>query len=409
MKSLLKLFVLSLMIVNLLSAQNPNPTIETTKLSENLYEFFIYINNNNSVNIYALIGQDGILMIDAGFTNTTDLVKSELKKLSDKKVKWIINTHYDGDHTLGNASLGVDASIIAHQACRDILLAAGNFPKNGLPNVTFQDSAKIFFNGEEIVLKYLPGHTSTDIIVHFKNSNIVFLGDLIFSDSFPLVHPDGNIYLLEKNLNLLPGMFREDTRIMVGHGRELKTKELKPYFEMYMQTKNLVLKAIKDGKSPEEAKKSGVLKDWEKWNSTIFPTTHTSNSWIDNLYSALDEGKELSAYQTLKKIYDQSGLNAMISKYREIYSSKKQYFLENDFNNWGYALLTGNKIPDAIEVFKINTEVFPESANVFDSLGEAYMTNGDKDLAIINYKKSIEINPGNDNAKKMIENMQSGK
>jgi tetratricopeptide (TPR) repeat protein len=196
---------------------------------------------------------------------------------------------------------------------------------------------------------------------------------------------------------------------MVGHGRELKTKELKPYFEMFMQTKNLVLKAIKNGKSPEETKKSGVLKDWEKWNSTIFPTTHTSNNWIDNLYSALDDGKELSAYQTLKKIYDQSGLGAMILKYREICSSKKQYFLENDFNNWGYALLTGNKISDAIEVFKINTAVFPESANVWDSLGEAYMTNGEKDLAIKNYKKSLELNPDNGNAKNMINNMQSDK
>ncbi|MFH1195007.1 MAG: MBL fold metallo-hydrolase [bacterium] len=403
MKALLKLFLLLLAVVNLSFAQNANPTITTAKLSDNLYQFFIYINENNSVNVFASIGQDGIILIDAGFSVTAELVKTELKKLSDKQVKWIINTHYDGDHTLGNAYLGTNASIISHELCRSRLLAYTNFPQGGLPGITFFDSAKIFFNGEEICLKYLPGHTNADIIVSFKNANLVFVGDLVFADSFPLLQPDGNVYSLEKNLTLLSKSLSANTRIFPGHGRELNSKELNTYIEMVTQTKNLALKSIKEGNVPAESKKNKILKEWDKWNSKIFPGQITTDSWIDNLYSSLDEGKEMSAYPILKKTYDQSGCDAMITKYNEICSSKKQYFIETDFNNWGYALLAEQKASDAINVFQINTNEFPASANAFDSLGEAYMIAGNKELAIKNYEKSLELNPNNTNAAEQLK------
>lgn len=116
-------------------------------------------------------------MIDAGFGTTTDLVKKELSKITDKKIKYLINTHYNGDHTRGNAFVTDGATIIAHHACRNILMRYRNFPSAGLPTATFQDSLKLFFNGEEINLGYLPGHTSSDIVVEFKNSKYVFIGD----------------------------------------------------------------------------------------------------------------------------------------------------------------------------------------------------------------------------------------
>ncbi|RPI18001.1 MAG: tetratricopeptide repeat protein [Ignavibacteriae bacterium] len=85
---------------------------------------------------------------------------------------------------------------------------------------------------------------------------------------------------------------------------------------------------------------------------------------------------------------------------------KKYNFEENELNNLGYQLLQSGKAKDAIEIFKLNVSEFPESANVYDSLGEAYMTNGDNKLAIKNYKKSLALNPKNDNAKKMLEQLE---
>ena len=74
-------------------------------------------------------------------------------------------------------------------------------------------------------------------------------------------------------------------------------------------------------------------------------------------------------------------------------------------NNAGYQLLQTGKTKEAIEVFKINTETYPKSGNAYDSLAEAYLTAGDKKLAIANYKKSIELDPKNDNGKKALEEL----
>ncbi len=396
MKSLLKVFCLFIISLSILNAQGAATTIETTKVANGIYEMFIYRDNNSSVNIFAFIGTDGVMLIDAGFQFSTDLVKNELKKLTDKKIKYIINTHSDGDHTGGNKILASDASVISHK----------NF-NSGLSGISVYDSLLMNFNGEEISIRYMPGHTLTDLVVHLKNSNIAFIGDLVFSDSFPLVHPYGDIYLYQKTLATLSKMFNNNTRILPGHGREINQNEITVYNKMFLDTKNLVAKEIKKCKFPPELKKANILKEWQNWNSKLFINVN-SNRWIDNLYSALNEGKKLSAFNFLKNVYDKSGVKELLATYSKDVKQKgrKLYFSENDFNNWGYDLLAAQKINDAIEIFKINTMEFPESANTYDSLGEAYAIAGNKELAIKNYQKSFELNPQNINALDQIKKMK---
>jgi len=395
-------------IIKLSVAQPASPTIKTTRLDDNLYQFFIYIDENSSVNVYASLADEGILLIDAGYLNTSDLIKSELKKLSGKEVKWIVNTHYDGDHTLGNAALGASATIVSHQKCRDLLARWAAFPREGLADITFQDSLTIFLGGETIHLSYFPGHTSSDIVVKFTKANIAFTGDLAFSGQFPTVHDDGNAHLLEKNLTCLSKLLDADTRIFPGHGDEIKVWDLKAYVKMVSETKNLVIRAINEGKNPEEAKNSKILKGYEKWNSKLFPRMN-ADSWIDDLYATLDEYKKFSACPALQKTLEKSGLEAMQKQYREILTRKenKLHFIENEFNNWGYALMGEQKIKEAIVVFIINVEQFPLSANAYDSLGEAYMVAGNKDLAVKNYKKSLELNPQNTNAVEQLKKLEA--
>jgi Flp pilus assembly protein TadD len=79
---------------------------------------------------------------------------------------------------------------------------------------------------------------------------------------------------------------------------------------------------------------------------------------------------------------------------------------ESQMNRLGYQLLQKGRVKEAIEIFKLNVEDFPNSSNVYDSLGEAYMVNGDKELAIRNYRKSIELNPQNDNGKEMLKKLE---
>lgn len=105
----------------------------------------------------------------------------------------------------------------------------------------------------------------------------------------------------------------------------------------------------------------------------------------------------------------QSGLDAGLGVYRDLKDHHSDTFevLENEMNVYGYTLLQAGKLKEAIEVFKLNVEAFPKSSNVYDSLGEAYMDNGDKELAIANYKKSIELNPNNTNGIETLKKLQA--
>jgi len=107
---------------------------------------------------------------------------------------------------------------------------------------------------------------------------------------------------------------------------------------------------------------------------------------------------------------EEEGIEAGLNKYEELKETNRgEYiFSEQLMNGLGYRLLGNDKISEAIEVFKVNVKEHPESFNVYDSLGEAYMKNGDDELAVENYQKSIELNPGNENGKKMLEKIQSG-
>jgi len=104
-----------------------------------------------------------------------------------------------------------------------------------------------------------------------------------------------------------------------------------------------------------------------------------------------------------------SDVNAAIAQYKELKttSSDKYNFKENELNNLGYQLMKVGKTKDAVEILKLNAEMFPNSANVYDSLGEACMMNGDNKSAKENYEKSLELNPKNDNAAKMLKKLSN--
>jgi len=116
---------------------------------------------------------------------------------------------------------------------------------------------------------------------------------------------------------------------------------------------------------------------------------------------------ESAAYAIEKEMRD-NGIDAGISKYQELKSDdhNKLLFSESDFNSLGYNFITRGMIDAAVEVFKMNVDMNPKSANAYDSLAEAYMKNGDINFAIKNYKKSLELNPGNSNAVEMLKRLR---
>jgi hypothetical protein len=122
------------------------------------------------------------------------------------------------------------------------------------------------------------------------------------------------------------------------------------------------------------------------------------------LYDQPYESPKQSIAEALLKTVIDKDVAAAIKQYRELKATQSnQYdFREMQLNTLGYQLLGLKKVAEAIEIFKLNVEAYPQAANTYDSLGEAYMTHGDKELAITNYKKSLELNPKNTGATRML-------
>jgi CubicO group peptidase (beta-lactamase class C family) len=130
----------------------------------------------------------------------------------------------------------------------------------------------------------------------------------------------------------------------------------------------------------------------------------------DALMNILDGKKydlpKRSLAATLYTIVKEKGISSTLEQYRVLSRNNTYYLNESEFNDVGYALIREKRIKEAIEIFKLNTEANPQSANAFDSLGEAYMFGGDKERAIASYQKSVELNPQNTNAIEMLKKLR---
>jgi len=396
-----------------LNAQAKEAKVESFRLSENMYRFVL----NDIVNIVAFSGPDGVLLVDDGFdgnpafgfVHSPAAVKAELKKIGNDRIRYIINTHTDLDHAYGNSELGPDATIIAHQLGRERLAGLSQFPQAGLPNLTFRDSLQLYFNGEEIDLFYLPGHTNHDIAVHFKKAKIVCVGDLIIPDSFGSISPTGNARSLIKAIDLLCQHFGADVVFIAGHDRPLRRKELLIYKDMVEKTLAIVVRASKQNQNLAAMQKNDILKDWKSWNGVLFKELD-ANGWIEMLYMSTIKALKPSAAKRLGELLADADDAAVQSAIRRLLAGRSAYyFLEREFNLLGYNLLNEGKSVAAIEVFKITVELYPGSWNAYDSLAEAYAKTGSKELAIVNYEKSLQQNPDSQSGKDALRQLRENK
>ncbi|MFQ5630784.1 MAG: MBL fold metallo-hydrolase, partial [bacterium] len=166
---------LLLSIGYLMSQQQANTDISTVKVTDN-----IYMLQGDGGNIGVSVGEDGILMIDDKFARHAPNIEKALKDLGTGSLKYLLNTHYHGDHTGGNAAFGKTSTIVAHNNVRKRLSteqmrrgqAVPPKPEEAWPVITFDSSVSLHFNGEEIKAMHYPnGHTDGDAVIYFTNSN----------------------------------------------------------------------------------------------------------------------------------------------------------------------------------------------------------------------------------------------
>jgi glyoxylase-like metal-dependent hydrolase (beta-lactamase superfamily II) len=267
--------------------------IKATKVAGN-----VYMLEGSGGNIGVSVGPDGILIVDDQFAPLADKIKAALKTLGDGKLKFVLNTHYHGDHTGGNAAFGVDAPIIAQTNVRKRLSAeqVSKFfnrttpasPKEALPVITFDQSVSVFFNGEEIKVVHFPkGHTDGDSVIFFTGSNVVHMGDDFFNGRFPVVDLEagGDVEGMTKNvgdiiskLQNVPGV-----KIIPGHGPLTDIEGLKTFHRMLTETTDIVRKRIAAGKTLDQIKADGLPEEWKSWSGSFINT----NRWLELVYNSL--------------------------------------------------------------------------------------------------------------------------
>ena len=256
--------------------------IKTSKVAGN-----VSMLEGSGGNIGVSTGPDGTLIVDDQFAPLAEKIEAKLKELNPGKLRFVLNTHWHGDHTGGNAFFGGrEANIVAQANVRKRLMGKADGKPVELPVVTFDTGVSVHFNGEEIRLLHVgPGHTDGDSIVFFTGANVIHMGDQFFNGRFPFIDlgSGGDVAGYLRTVEAVLAQAKPDTQIIPGHGKLATVEDLKSFRNMLVETTGLVQKAIADGKSLDEVKSVGLPEKWKDWGSGFINTSR----WLEICYNNL--------------------------------------------------------------------------------------------------------------------------
>ncbi len=267
--------------------------ITTTHVAGN-----IYMLQGSGGNIGVSVGRDGVLIVDDQFAPLSGKISAALKEIDPGAVKFVLNTHWHGDHTGGNANFSKTATIIAHNNVRKRLSTQQSLkffnsvsppaPKEALPVITFNESLSVHFNDEEITVIHFPfGHTDTDSVILFTRSNVVHMGDHFFNGMFPFIDIEngGDVEGVIRNVEGILETLPEDVKLIPGHGELADRNALKNFRQMLVETTALIRQRMETGKSLEEIQEQGLPERWQAWESPIV----SQAQWIGIVYDSLSK------------------------------------------------------------------------------------------------------------------------
>ncbi len=254
----------------------------------------IYMLQGAGGNIGVSAGPDGLLIVDDQYAELAEKIQAALKGINPGRLKYVLNTHYHGDHTGGNPKLGPEASIIAQENVRK-RLASGTMVRGekveamaaaGLPVITFEDAVSVHFNGEEIKAIHFPhGHTDGDSIIFFTQSNVVHMGDDFFLGRFPFVDLDngGSVQGLTENVGKVLAQIPADSKVIPGHGALATVADLEKFHGMLTATTAAVQGGMAAGKTLEQIQAAGLPEEWKDWGTGFIKT----DMWIATIHASL--------------------------------------------------------------------------------------------------------------------------
>ena len=293
---LLRALALSAVVTTLARGQPPN--------FDNTQEHLLPVQGNTYMlagaggNTTLQVGKDGVLVVDTQYAEMAPKILSEIRKLSDKPIVWMVNTHIDQDHSGGNAALaklgrgpGPRPRIIAHENVLNRMTQRvpnqPPAPDEALPNDEYGTPQKdLFFNGEAVVIYHMPrAHTDGDSIVFFRRSDVVSVGDIFTPDQWPAIDlarggsVEGTLDALNYILTLtVPERYQDGgTLVVPGHGRISNEADVVEYRNMLTIVRDRVQDLLKKGMTLEQVKAARPARDYEteysergQWTKDMF-------------------------------------------------------------------------------------------------------------------------------------------
>jgi glyoxylase-like metal-dependent hydrolase (beta-lactamase superfamily II) len=247
-------------------------------------------------NVGVSAGPDGFLLVDDQFAPLAEKIRRALAGIGAGELRFVLNTHWHGDHTGGNEVFGREAVVVAHANVRRRLMEAQRLgeheipaaPPQAWPVITFDESLTVHFNGEDIrVLHFPKGHTDGDSVIFFKDSGVVHMGDHYFAGRFPFVdlQSGGSVEGYLKNVARAIEKIPENAKIIPGHGPLSNLKELRQWHRSLKDSVEAVRRRMKDGASFEDIKKEGLPAEFRPMAWEFVPEAR----WIETVFRSYSE------------------------------------------------------------------------------------------------------------------------
>jgi len=244
----------------------------------------VYMLTGMGGNIGVYVGDDGVVMIDAQYQGLADKITAAIAAVTEQPIKTLVNTHFHGDHTDGNAPFARNGvMVVAHENVKTRLAANDKFDRDGLPKVTFSDGLEVKAGSQSVRLQHYPnGHTDGDVVVWFPQANVIHAGDLFFVDRFPFIdlNAGGNVQGFIDNVRAVIAELDTQTQIIPGHGPLSKRADWLRLVHMIEATREEVLTLKQQGMSVEQVIEHGLSEQWQAWSWSFI----NEERWIRTLY-----------------------------------------------------------------------------------------------------------------------------
>ncbi len=383
------------------AAAEQKPSIRATKLTGHLYK--LSYDAGYVVNMVASVGDDGVLLVDTGERAQADSLRAAVRDFGCGAPRYILNTHAHVDHTGGNAAWGDAPIVVAHRALRTRLRSGSylfdEFPDAALPDTTFTDSMTLRFNGEEIRILAFPGaHDDNDAIVWFTGSKVVAAGDLLYANGFPSVEEvTGNVLgyrdVVPRILRAVP----RDVTFVCGHSGEADAATAERFDRAIRETAAIVERDVRQGCTAAEMEQAHVLRDWEGYARGYV----SIDEWIETLVDAYrPPAATRTLYEPMYRSLRDGGVGSAIATYDRLKRTHRdEYrFVENDLAFMADKLARAGRADEAAAFWGLYLREYPQGSlrwYAHYDLGRLYGGTGDRAAAAAEYRKALDLSPGN--------------